>query len=128
MLSRWLPRPALQEGDPGGAFDGQRLLRRVMGDRQMAGKLLSGFLAEATARLDNLRRRVAEADAAGARMEAHTLKSAAAAVSAEELQALALSIERAGAAGQLDRCGELLPCAVEEFERVKTAVERSAWM
>ena len=42
--------------------------------------------------------------------------------------AIALAIERAGAAGQLDPCGELLPRAVEEFERFKSTLERAGWV
>ena len=60
--------------------------------------------------------------------QAHTLKGAAATVAAEGLQALALAMERAGTAGQLDRCGELLPRAVEEFERFKSTLERAGWV
>jgi hypothetical protein len=32
-------------------------------------------------------------------------------------------MERSSAAGQLDLCGEMLPRAVEEFDRFKSAVE-----
>lgn len=55
-------------------------------------------------------------------------KGAAATVAAEGLCAIALAIERSGAAGQLDPCGELLPRAVEEFERFKGTLERTGWV
>ena len=61
-------------------------------------------------------------------LQAHALKGAAATVSAEGLRAIALAMERAGAAGQLDQCGELLPRAVEEFERFKSALEQAGWV
>jgi HPt (histidine-containing phosphotransfer) domain-containing protein len=99
-----------------------------MGDRQLARKVLKGFLEDAPSQLDNLRRRLDEADAPGARLQAHALKGAAATVAAEGLHAMALAIERAGAGGRLDQCGELLPRAVEEFERLKSALERAAWV
>jgi len=51
----------------------------------------------------------------------------AATVAAESLQALALAMERGGNDGQLDRCGELLPCAVEEFERFKSTLKGAGW-
>jgi HPt (histidine-containing phosphotransfer) domain-containing protein len=75
-----------------------------------------------------VRNRLDEADAPGAGSQAHTLQGAAATVAAEGLHAIALAMERAGAAGQLMRCGELLPCAVEEFERFKTTLERAGWV
>jgi HPt (histidine-containing phosphotransfer) domain-containing protein len=74
-----------------------------------------------------LRERIEEADPPGARLRAHTLKGAAATVAADSLQAIALAMERAGASGQLDRCGQLLPRAAEEFERFKGALERTGW-
>jgi hypothetical protein len=39
-----------------------------------------------------------------------------------------MAMEQAGIARQLDRCGELLPRAVEEFERFKRTVEGSGWV
>jgi hypothetical protein len=41
------------------------------------------------------------------------------------LHAIALAMERAAAAGQWDYCGELLPRAIEEFERLKSTLERT---
>ncbi|HTX36477.1 MAG TPA: PAS domain S-box protein [Bryobacteraceae bacterium] len=137
VLARWLPasdcrngagssRPAREAaGDAAVAvFDEAALLRRLMGDRKLAGKLLDGFLKDTPSQLDRLRQRVEEADAPGARVQAHALQGAAATVAADSLKAMARAIERAGAAGRLDRCSELLPRAAEEFERLKSAVER----
>jgi hypothetical protein len=39
-----------------------------------------------------------------------------------------MAIEREGSAGQLDRCRDLLPRAVEEFERLRDAVEVAGWV
>ena len=85
-------------------------------------------MQDVPSQLNNLRARLDEADAPGARLQAHALKGAAATVAAEGLRAIALAMERAGAAGQLDRCGELLPRAVEEFERFKSTLERAGWV
>jgi HPt (histidine-containing phosphotransfer) domain-containing protein len=99
----------------------------MIGDRQLAGIALKGFLRDVPAQLSNLRQRLAEADSPGVRLHAHALKGAAATVAAESLQALALAMERGGNDGQLDRCGELLPCAVEEFERFKSTLKGAGW-
>ena len=138
VLARWLPGsgggdPAPTSGEPAGepataVFNVEALLRRLMGDRQLAGIVLKGFLQDVPSQLNNLRARLDEADAPGARLQAHALKGAAATVAAEGLRAIALAIERAGAAGQLDPCGELLPRAVEEFERFKGTLERAGWV
>jgi HPt (histidine-containing phosphotransfer) domain-containing protein len=98
-----------------------------MGDRELAGVVLRGFLADIPGRLDSLRQQVEAADGAGARLHAHALKGAAATVAAENLQTFAVAIEQAGAAGRLDRCQELLSSAAQEFERFKTTLESTGW-
>jgi HPt (histidine-containing phosphotransfer) domain-containing protein len=99
-----------------------------MGDRQLAGVILKGFLQDVPSQLNNLRQRLEDADGPGARSQAHTLKGAAATVAAESLQAIALAMEQAGKAGQLDQCGELFPRALEEFERFKSTLEQAKWL
>jgi PAS domain S-box-containing protein len=126
-LAKWLPASTAAEPAKT-VFDGDDLLGRLMGDRELAGAILKGFLKEAPSQLSNLRQRLKEADALGLRTEAHALRGAAAAVAAGDLRNIALAMERSGQAGQLDRCGELLPRAVEEFERFKGTVERAGWM
>ena len=133
MIARWLDTGKGESGAVAGEprkpiFNGEALLRRLMGDRRLAGITLQGFVQDVPLQLNRLRARVEAADASGARSQAHALKGAAATVGAESLQALALALERAGAEGRLDRCGELLPRAVEEFERFKRTIERAAWI
>jgi len=138
VLAKWLPatgagEPAETPAEPAedqpmAIFNVEALLRRMMGDRHLAGIVLKGFLQDGPSQLNKLRALLEAADAPGTRLQAHALKGAAATVSAESLQALALAIERAGTAGQLERCGELLPRAVEEFERFKSTLEESGWI
>ena len=138
VLARWLPlsgagdttpTPGPPAGEPAKpVFNEEALLRRLMGDRQLAGAVVKRFLQDAPCQLNNLRARLDEADAPGTRSQAHALKGAAATVAAEGLHAIALAMERTGAAGQLDSCGELLPRAVAEFERYKGALEQTGWV
>jgi hypothetical protein len=37
-------------------------------------------------------------------------------------------MERAAGAGELEHFGELLPRTAEEFERLKTTLERAGWL
>ena len=136
-LARWLPVCGADgaAGTPGAGaeepaediFDEKALLWRLMGDRQLAAIVLNGFLADVPAQLNDLRQRLDEADAHGARSQAHALKGAAATVAAEDLYAIALAMERAGSTGELSVCSGLLPRAVEEFERFKSALQRAGW-
>jgi CheY-like chemotaxis protein/HPt (histidine-containing phosphotransfer) domain-containing protein len=138
VLARWVTGPdtggtAQSPGEHGeevgnAVFNADALLGRLMGDRQLASMILRGFLEDALSLLNNLRKSLGEADAPGLELQAHTLKGAAASVSAERLNALALAIENAGKAGELDRCGELLPRAVEESERFKSTLVRDGWV
>jgi signal transduction histidine kinase/FixJ family two-component response regulator len=138
VLARWLPvsgagdrsePPAQPAGEPRkAAFNGEDLLRRLMGDRQLAGAVVRGFLQEAPSQLHILRARLDAADAPGTRQQAHALKGAAATVAAEGLHAAAIEMERAGKDGQLDRCRELWPRMVEEIERFKTTLQEAGWV
>lgn len=127
VLAKWVSKPEASEpGKP--IFDEDSLVRRLMGDRELASAVLKGFLEDVPIQLNNLRLRLDEADAAGARSVAHTLKGASATVSAQSLQALALAMEQAGMAGRLDRCGELLPGVMAEFERFKNSLQLAGWV
>jgi PAS domain S-box-containing protein len=138
VLSNWLSGSGVAEAvqassEPAGApsqtvFNPEALLRRLLGDRQLAGVVLRAFLQDFPAQLNNLRGRLDADDAPGTRLQAHTLKGAAATVAAEGLQALALAMERAGDESRVDRCRELLPGAVEEFERFKSVLEKDGWV
>jgi CheY-like chemotaxis protein/HPt (histidine-containing phosphotransfer) domain-containing protein len=133
-LARWLPAraagaaatlPVGRPAEPQKAvvFNRDALLRRLMGDRRLAATILQSFVADCPSRLNGLQQRIAAADGGGARTQAHALKGAAATVGAEALQALAAAIEGAGAEGEVARCAELLPRAVQEFEHFRSAVE-----
>ena len=133
VLAKWLPaHPPDKDKEVAEkakiVFNPESLLQRLSGDRQLAGRIVQVFLENAPTQLSGLRKRLDEADAAGTRSLAHSLKGSAATAGAESLHALALAMEQAGKAGQLDRCGELFPSVVEEFERFKNALERAGWV
>ncbi len=133
VIAKWLPDTKRAESAAAGEqakdiFDEEALLRRLMGDRRLATTILKGFLQDVPSQLKILRQRLDQRDAPGTRSQAHTLKGASATVSARGLNTVALAMERAGAAGQLDRCGELLPSAVDQFERFKDVLEQAGWV
>ena len=109
-------------------FNPEDLLGSLAGDRPLAEIILKGFLGDAPSQLDTLRVRLDESDALGARLRAHTLKGAAATVAAGSLYRIALDLERAATKDELDRCLELLPCAVDELDRFRSTLERSGWV
>jgi HPt (histidine-containing phosphotransfer) domain-containing protein len=112
----------------GDTFDEEDLLSRLIGDRRLAGVVLQGFVANFPSQLDQLRKRLDQADGPGAALQAHSLKGAAAAVSAGGLHALAQAMEQAGRAGELDDFGELLPRTADEFEHFKCVLRHAGWV
>jgi CheY-like chemotaxis protein/HPt (histidine-containing phosphotransfer) domain-containing protein len=138
VLTKWLPEaPPLDAAHTAGpapaepameVFDSGAFLKRLMGDRQLAALIVKGFLEGFPPQLNILRTRLAEADGPGARLQAHALKGSAATVSALGLRAVAQEMERAAGAGELDRCGALLPRVLEEFERYRSSLEQAGWL
>jgi PAS domain S-box-containing protein len=138
MLDRWMPAaPAHKIPDPlpdasrepiECAFDEEPLLRRLMGDRQLASAIVKGFLDDLPLQLIRLRRLLSEGDLPAARLHAHSLKGSAATVGAESLRLVASAIERAGSAGDINLCIDLLPRAAKEFERFKNITQRTGWL
>ena len=136
-LAKWIPRsskvekaqiqPKNFEQPEGIVFDLNTLLRRLMGDKELAATVIHGFIEDIPLQLKQLRACVDNADASGLRLQAHTLKGSTATVEAKAMHTIALEMERAAAACQFDRCCELLPLVAEEFERFRAALEPESW-
>jgi PAS domain S-box-containing protein len=103
-------------------FDGHALLKRVMGDRILAGKLIDGFLQDVPKQLANLRKLLAQGDLPGLRLQAHTIKGAADTLSAGALRDSANAMQEAVMAGDLEGSVELLPRMEEQFEQLRTTL------
>jgi CheY-like chemotaxis protein/HPt (histidine-containing phosphotransfer) domain-containing protein len=134
MLAKWLPgsQPVPCTGSAGErvsvVFDEAAFMDRLMGDRGLAEIVLNGFLEDTPEQLRRLGNRLEVGDTGGVHLHAHTIKGAAAAVSAEDLRAVAQAIEEGIKTGRLDRCSELLPRAAGEFERFRNAVALAGWV
>ena len=60
-------------------------------------------------------------------MQAHSLKGAAATLSAEAMRALCFEMQEAAASKELSRALALLPRLEEQFELLKAALKQSGW-
>jgi len=137
VLAKWLgsTRHAGDGGNPQPAapapaesvFDEAGLLKHLMGNRPLADRLVRAFLNDIPSQLEMLRKQLEGGDAPSARRQAHTIKGAAANLSAGRLRAAALEAEEAAKAGQLANLAALLPAVEHEFERVKAVMGRSDW-
>jgi len=137
-LEKWLPA-APNPGDPkpaGGSppartesvFIQQEMLTRLMGDKNLARKVIVGFLKDTPNQLLALKSRLVAGDAQGARLLAHSLKGAAATLSAEAMQAVCLELQDAAASRKLEHALALLPKIEEQFELLKTALKDWGWV
>jgi PAS domain S-box-containing protein len=137
VLEKWLIPPAASEVKPPtdqssaknlAVFNQEELLDRLMGDQALASKVVTGFLNDVPQQLSTLKMRLEAGDANGAKLQAHTLKGAAAAVAAEALRALSFKAQEAVAAGELSRALALLPHLEEQFELLKSTLKLSGWV
>ena len=110
VLETWLPDPAAQPAPEGGSatrvtaspraaralvFDEAALMDRLMGDRQLAARIVGVFLEDIPSQLATLAAHLAAGDTAGARRQAHQIKGAAANVNSAALQNAAQEVEHA---------------------------------
>ena len=133
VLEKWLTRPASSAAaaSPAGSslalFDAQALLGRLMDDEGLARKVVAGFLADAPRQLRALHDSLDRGDAATAHRLAHTLKGAAATVTAESLRAACLAVEGAVAAGDLAGASALLLPIEEQLRLLADVLRRPGW-
>ncbi len=136
VLERWLPKadgcqsltaqsePARLESE---VFNQPELLSRLMGDSALAKKVVAGFVADAPHQLVQLENQLRRGDLSTALRQAHTLKGAASTVSADILRKQLKELQEALAAGESDRAIALLPKIKEQYEMLRTVLDRSGW-
>jgi PAS domain S-box-containing protein len=108
-------------------FDADGLLARLMGDRGLAQKIIAGFLQDAPRQLADLESKLKQKDKRGARMQAHSLKGAAATVSAEALRARCVEVQEAAASNELSLAITLLPGLKHEFDLLQAHLKQTGW-
>ena len=137
VLEKWLIEPAGGEvRSPVGqslevtkaVFNQEELLTRLMGDKDLAKKLIARFLNDVPQHLRTLTSRLNAGDANGARLQAHTLKGAAATVAAEALRALCSEAQEAAAADELTRALDLMPRLDEQVESLNSTLKQAGWV
>ncbi len=93
------------------------VLERVEGDLALLNELLAMFPECAAECYDELAQALAAGDAQQAAAAAHTLKGMCANLSLDRAAQLALELEQAARAGQLDRCQQMLDQLRAEAQR-----------
>ncbi len=126
------PQPAPAEAKPPLPTGGETildhtaletLLEVIGGERALLVELIDSFFEEAPPLLAKLRQAVEQADAAGLRMAAHTLKSSAYDFGATRLAELCQTLEKMGQTGALAGTVDLAEQVEREYNQVQAALE-----
>jgi PAS domain S-box-containing protein len=137
-LAKWIPSASplpqqaevtgSERGKPAvGVFSEAEMLGRLMGDRSVAGRVIAGFLQDFPVQLRLLEDRLKAGDAKESCRLAHGLKGGAATVSAALLQEVAVQVEEAARAGDLERAARFLPRLHDRFEQLRGALNDAGW-
>jgi len=100
-------------------FNKNALLERVDGDEELAQGLLSIFLEHTPLQIADLHEALEAGDASRLQGQAHSLKGAAASISAEVLKEVTGDLEQAGKTGELAQAQLLLTQLLQEFEKLQ---------
>lgn len=139
MLSKWLPgRQKETSPDNSGErptktvtsntaevkpiFDRAGMLARLMGDEELMGTVIAGFLEDMPVQMNQLRDCVNNGDIQGAARQAHTIKGASANVGGERLRAAALEMETALKAGDMKTAQSSLGNLEAQFAQLRKAM------
>jgi CheY-like chemotaxis protein len=126
--TRGIPVPPAAAPAPtpaaGAAFARDEFIERMMGNEDMAQRILRGFVDDMPRQLALLAQAVDNRDAAALRLAAHSIKGAAANVGGTEIQEIAGKLERTGTAGDLAAAAAALPELAASFDRARPAMEK----
>ena len=137
MLDKWLPKHA----KPGNieeievveeliertvaVFDYDDMAGRLMGDVELMQSVAEIFSEDVAEQIADLKIAVETADVAKSTAIMHQIKGAAANVGGKSLSALALKMEQAGKAEQLDQIEQNVAPLEQEFNALKMAMEQA---
>jgi HPt (histidine-containing phosphotransfer) domain-containing protein len=116
-------RPLPEE--PAGTFNLKAMLERLMGDQDLAGSVIDGFLEDVPGQVLNLLRMLEAGDARGAERQAHSIRGASGVLSAERLSDTAQQIEIRARAGNIAEAAAFTSELEERLKELTSVLERS---
>ncbi len=114
---------SLQSAVSPSVWDRAGMLERLMDDEDLAATVIRGFLNDLPRQISALDAFLKSGDATGAERHAHTIKGASANVGGEALRGIAVEIEQAARAGDLDAAREHVTSLVEAFDHLRHKME-----
>jgi CheY-like chemotaxis protein len=122
VLARWLPQVMADEQP---VWDKAGMLKRLDDDRDLTKTIMEIFLDDAPQQIEALQQHLAACNAPGVGLQAHTIRGASATVGGEALREVALAMEKAGKAGDLDSVRARMDDLRREFARLKEAMTKA---
>jgi two-component system sensor histidine kinase/response regulator len=114
--------------DPDGApLDLDRVAERTIADRDFIKDLLQEFIDLLPGYIEGLQEALQKGDVESLRRRAHTLKGAAANLSADEVAAAALRLEKLGATNNLSEAEDALADVITVLSRLETHIGQIDW-
>ena len=104
-------------------FDAEGVLDALMGNREMAQRIVAGFVNDMPRQLALLATAVGDNDAPNVRLIAHSIKGAAASLCGLEVREVAWKLEQYGSAGDLNASSAALPELSAAFERLRPVMQ-----
>jgi len=105
------------------AFDAGAFVDRVSGNEKLARRVAGRFLEDMPGQLAALAQALDAADGETARRAAHSVKGAAANVSAEQVRKVAAKLEELSRAGDFESANRLLRELDASFEQARPLME-----
>jgi two-component system sensor histidine kinase/response regulator len=130
VIEKWLvgPKKSRPEETPADIesankiFDRIGFLDRLLGDKDLAGEVLDGFIANVPLQVNEMKKALDIGDAQSIRQLAHSLKGASANVGAVTLQKIALQVELAGKDNDLSKASSLISELDNQFKVLKESL------
>src|SRR5437867_1846282 len=119
ILSQWVldARPAIDSAKTD-------ILQQIGDDDGVLAEIIAIYLGEAPARIDGIRKAIAERDARHLAGEAHALRSSSGNIGATRVVDLCTQLEAIGKAGGVDGAAEILLQLESEYVRAEDALEK----
>ena len=112
-------------------WDRAAMLRRLMGDTDLAGKIIEGFLGDIPRQIEMLGQLLETENAPAVQCQAHSIKGAAANVGGEALRQVAFEMEQAAKVGNLAVTKVNMQELLNRFDRLRKelndCLENKSW-
>ena len=127
VIEKWLNEPEetqeaeiIHESSPEGhIFDKNSFLDRLLGDEDLAKEIIKGFIEDSQCQVETIKQAFDNKDTNMIHHKAHSLKGAAANISATAFKDLVHQIEIAGKTGDMIKAASLIPKLDEQFDLLK---------